>query len=175
MNTAVFMPSLFPAAQDPYEEPVLCVLGCRAGSTVLARRARVGAEAYLQRGSKLALVCGGRSWAGLVEADELARMMVLGGVPREAIVRERCSLDTRDNARFAAALLERRGLSRVVLVTCEWHLPRAERLFRAAGLDVTPGIGIPPPSPTTTQRLYWAARERFASWNEARRVKASIR
>lgn len=151
-------------------EPVtVCVLGCRTGSPTLARRAQVAAETYRLRGARLAVACGGRAWEGLVEADELARMLREGGVPGEAIVRERCSLDTRDNARFAAALLGRRGIRRIVLVTCSWHLPRAERAFRAAGLEVD-GVGVDPPDPSLLRRLYWSQRERLSSWNDARRM-----
>jgi uncharacterized SAM-binding protein YcdF (DUF218 family) len=149
---------------------VVCVLGCRAGSPTLARRARAAAETYRLRGASLAVACGGRSWGGLVEADDLARMLREGGVPAEAIVRERCSLDTRDNARFAAALLGRRGIGRVVLVTCTWHLPRAERAFRAEGLEVE-GVGVDPPAPTLVQRIDWRQRERLSSWNDARRTR----
>lgn len=147
---------------------MVCVLGCRSQSGALARRAEAAVRTYEARGATLAIACGGRSWDGLVEADELMRRLVAGGVPEAAIVRERCSLDTRDNARFAAALLRRRGLSRVVVVTCSWHLPRAERAFRAAGLEVE-GVGVPPPSSTFLQRLYRRERERLSSWNDARR------
>lgn len=147
---------------------MVCVLGCRSSSAALARRGLAAVETYRARGAALAVACGGRSWAGVVEADELARRLVAGGVPEASVVRERCSLDTRDNARFAAALLRRRGLSRVVLVTCSWHLPRAERAFRAAGLEVE-GVGVEPPSATFFQRLYRRERERLSSWNDARR------
>ena len=154
---------------NPEETPtVVCVLGCRAGSATLARRAKAAAEVYARRGASLVVACGGRAWDGLVEADALARMLRDGGVPPDAIVRERCSLDTRDNARFAAAMLARRGIDRVLLVTCTWHLPRAERAFRAAGLEVE-GIGVDPPEPSLFQRLYWRQRERLSSWNDARR------
>lgn len=147
---------------------VVCVLGCRANSATLARRARAASEVYQARGATLALACGGRAWGGVVEADAIAGMLLSGGVPAHAIVRERCSLDTRDNARFAASLLARRGLSRVLLVTCIWHLPRAERLFRMAGLEVE-GFGVDPPDPTAQQRAYWRAREMLSSWSDARR------
>lgn len=116
----------------------------------------------------MVVACGGRAWNGVVEADDLARMMVKQGVPPEAIVRERCSLDTRDNARFAASLLARRGASRVVVITCAWHLPRAERAFRAAGFEVE-GVGVESPPPTLWQRFYRRERERLSSWNDARR------
>jgi uncharacterized SAM-binding protein YcdF (DUF218 family) len=115
------------------------------------------------------VACGGRSWQGLVEADAIARRLLASGIPEAAIVRERCSLDTRDNARFAASLLGRRGLSSVLLVTCTWHLPRAERLFRMAGLEVE-GLGVDPPAPTLGRRAYWHAREKLSSWNDARRM-----
>jgi uncharacterized SAM-binding protein YcdF (DUF218 family) len=147
---------------------VVCVLGCRAGSATLARRAKAAAETYLARGATTVVACGGRAWDGLVEADALARMLVAGGVPADAIVRERCSLDTRDNARFAASMLRRRGLSRVLLVTCSWHLPRAERAFRACGLEVE-GVGVEPPEATLLERLYRHERERLSSWHDARR------
>lgn len=152
----------------------LCVLGCRSGSTALARRAEIACRTYLDGGLALAVACGGRAWGGVVEADELARRLAGGGVPADAIVRERCSLDTRDNARFAAALLARRGLSRVIIVTCAWHLPRAERLFRTAGLDVVEGIGVEPLNATRFQQWYWRHRERAASWNDLRRGHARI-
>jgi len=125
----------------------------------------------------MVMVCGGRSWDGIVEADDLARMMTAQGVPATAIVRERCSLDTRDNARFGAALLRRRGVAggerseqgmRVLLVTCSWHLPRAESLFRRAGLEVE-GYGVEPPVPTVGQQLYRHARERLSRWHDERR------
>jgi uncharacterized SAM-binding protein YcdF (DUF218 family) len=157
------------ATEDERPEVVVCVLGCRSQSMALARRAEAAVTTYRARGGTLAVACGGRSWEGVVEADELARRLIAGGVPEESVVRERCSLDTRDNARFAAALLRRRGLSRVVLVTCSWHLPRAERAFRAAGLEVE-GVGAPPPSSTFLERLYRRERERLSSWNDARRT-----
>ena len=99
--------------------------------------------------------------------------MVGAGVPADAIVRERCSLDTRDNARFGASLLARRGLSSVLLVTCTWHLPRAERLFRSAGLTVE-GLGVDPPAPSARKRVYWRAREWLSAWSETRRRPTNV-
>lgn len=147
---------------------VLCVLGCRSGSQALVRRAEAAAETYALRGASLVVACGGRAWNEVVEADDLARLMMEQGVPAEAIVRERCSLDTRDNARFAASLLGRRGVSRVAIVTCAWHLPRAERAFRAAGFEVE-GVGVESPAPTLWQRFYRHERERLSSWHDDRR------
>lgn len=150
---------------------VVCVLGCRSGSAALARRARAASEAFASRGARLVVACGGRSWDGVVEADALAALLRERGVPQDAIVRERCSLDTLDNARFAAALLARRGLDEVALVTCSWHLPRAARLFARAGLRVQ-GIGVEAPAATRLSRLYWWGREAVVSFKDARRTVA---
>ncbi len=94
-------------------------------------------------------------------------MLAESGVPREAIVCERTSLDTRGNARYAAEVLSARDVHEVVVVTCTWHLPRATRLFERAGLRVVEGIGAPPPHPTLAARLWWATRERLATLKEA--------
>ena len=89
-----------------------------------------------------------------------------GGVPDEAIVRERASRDTRDNARFAAAILRERGLEDVLVVTCSWHLARATMLFERAGLAVVEGVGVDPPDPGLLARAWWRARERVSTWKD---------
>lgn len=157
-----------PAISPPNAAPVVCVLGCRSRSAALERRARAARDLYFSRGARLVVACGGRAWDGIVEADAIARMLRDGGVPEDAIARERCSLDTRDNARFASALLARRGVDAIVLVTCAWHLPRARQLFERAGLR-TEGVGVETPGAKRISRIYWWGREALLSMKDARR------
>jgi uncharacterized SAM-binding protein YcdF (DUF218 family) len=132
------------------------------------RRARAAAGAFKERDAQLVVACGGRAWNGVVEADAMASLLRDDGVPEHAIVRERCSLDTLENARFASELLARREKKEVLVVTCTWHLPRAVALFRRAGLVVT-GLGVDAPDATRLERVYWRARETFTSLKDSRR------
>jgi cyclophilin family peptidyl-prolyl cis-trans isomerase/uncharacterized SAM-binding protein YcdF (DUF218 family) len=115
-----------------------------------ARGAREG-DGHSDEGlshAPLVIVSGGSTWNGVVEADAMADALVLGGVPRDAIVRDRLSLTTRENARYSAIALTRRGHDEAVLVTCAWHLPRATRAFELEGVRV---IGHPVEGPEITR------------------------
>ena len=130
---------------DPERMTTVVVLGCKVGpsghlSGAAARRVAKAAEVVRGLSGAVRVVCsGGRAWGGAVEADAFAGALVR--VPERHIVRERCSMTTIDNARYVAALTERRGAhgesqGDVVLVTCDWHMPRARAHFAAAGLTV---------------------------------------
>lgn len=149
------------------------VLGCRIVSVegevlggAAGRRARAAAEAAKRRGATTVVATGGRAWSARgmrrVEADALADELVRSGVARDTVLRERRSRNTRENARHTAQLLEGRGVSRVVLVTCSWHLPRAAALFRRQGLEVE-AWPAPPGDASLRARAYRVVRERVAA------------
>lgn len=75
--------------------------------------------------------------ASLSEADVMAAILDQEfNVPVRW--RETESRDTADNATMSALILKSAGIHRVVLVTQAFHMPRARRLFEAAGLEVVP-------------------------------------
>jgi uncharacterized SAM-binding protein YcdF (DUF218 family) len=151
----------------------LVVLGCRVKAPqgppgALWRRAQRAASAYLRGEAPLVLTCGGRRWQGQAEAWALREALRSLGVPGEAILLELTSLDTAENARHAASLLHPRGVQRVGLVTCDWHMPRALVLFRKVGLKPTP-LAAPSPRCPPWPRLRRGLREHLARWLDALR------
>jgi uncharacterized SAM-binding protein YcdF (DUF218 family) len=63
--------------------------------------------------------------------------MVSQGIPASAISVEGDSHSTRENALKSKALLENRP-GRKVLLTSDYHMFRAARVFRKAGIDIVP-------------------------------------
>jgi uncharacterized SAM-binding protein YcdF (DUF218 family) len=88
------------------------------------------------------VMTGGPSTRHAIEADVMAAYARERGVPPSQLLRERESLDTIENARNTLALLRTRlgqkRAPRVILVTSDYHIRRATRLFRCAGAHVEP-------------------------------------
>jgi uncharacterized SAM-binding protein YcdF (DUF218 family) len=91
--------------------------------------------------SPTVLVTGGMVVDGLqrsAESEVMADGLVRLGVPRERILLETRSHNTREQAANSAAMLKKRGTKRFVLVTDSEHMPRTVAAFRAQGLDPVP-------------------------------------
>lgn len=144
---------LFPPGPVP-----AVVLGARVyadgtASDALVDRVRVGVELFQQGHASQLVFTGGSPDTRATEAQVMRALAAQ--VPDDAILLERSSLSTRDNARLTAAMLDARE---ILLVTCDFHLARATAWFRDAGFTVWP---IPSP------RRLSAADRRMALAREA--------
>lgn len=103
-------------------------------------------------------------------AGAMADLLVALGVPREKIILETESRDTRENALHSARIARSLSADAVVIVTSALHMPRSIRMFERAGLDVLPAPvrfqALPPdgpgqliPSSLTLQRSQRAVHE----------------
>ncbi len=105
-------------------------------------RLRYGAKLQRQTGLPL-LVTGGKPDGGELSEGEIMRRVLEGefGVPVRWV--EDRSDNTRENAYFSRELLKGSGVQTIYLVTHAWHMPRAKRVFEAAGFKVVPaGVGF---------------------------------
>jgi uncharacterized SAM-binding protein YcdF (DUF218 family) len=103
-----------------------------------ANRLLTGLQLYHTLGVPI-LVTGGRVFAtGGVEADISRSILRSAGVPEGSIIVEAASRNTTENAANTAAILKERGFTRPILVTSAYHMERAVRQFRKAGVAVVP-------------------------------------
>ncbi len=97
---------------------------------------RLRAAASLHRSTGLPILVSGGSFLGA--QTTLASMMASSlrddfRVPVQW--EEDRSVDTWQNAEFSAAILKPAGITRIYLVTHDWHMRRSLLAFRASGLD----------------------------------------
>jgi uncharacterized SAM-binding protein YcdF (DUF218 family) len=109
------------------------------GETVSAmtlERLRYGARLARRTGLPV-MVSGGAPTEGESEA-QLMRSALAEDFGVQTRWAEPASLDTHENAVFAARILKEAGVQRVILVSHALHLPRAQAAFEEAGIRVVP-------------------------------------
>ncbi|HQF71891.1 MAG TPA: YdcF family protein, partial [Promineifilum sp.] len=72
------------------------------------------------------------------EANDMAALMQLLGVPDEALWLEAESRNTYENALYSQEMLAEAGLNDILLVTSAMHMPRSRAIFARQGFDVIP-------------------------------------
>jgi uncharacterized SAM-binding protein YcdF (DUF218 family) len=104
-------------------------------------RLEAGIVLWQQKKAAWLVFTGGRSpWAKQAESEGAAskRAATARGVPAEQIAITADVGNTIDEAYAVAHLMGERGWHKIILVTSAWHMPRAARLFRKAGVDFVP-------------------------------------
>lgn len=119
-------------------------------SIQLQWRLDAAAQAWQERNS-LVVVCGAQgSNEPAPEAHVMREELIRQGVPEESILMDDKSFNTRQNIRNAVQLMEGRDVDRVLIVTSDYHLPRAMALAEDEGLEAS-GLG----SPTKQGLRFW--------------------
>jgi len=72
------------------------------------------------------------------EGEVMRQWLMRLGVPDDKIEAENFANTTWDNALLVKAMLQQRGVHRVLLVTNAWHMPRSVRCFEKQDLQVVP-------------------------------------
>lgn len=119
-------------------------------SLQLQWRIDAAAKAWKERNS-LIVVCGAQgSNEPAPEAHVMRAELIRQGIPAEFILMDDQSFNTRQNIAHAVALLEGHDVDQVLVVTSDYHLPRAMAIAEDAGLEAS-GLG----SPTKLGLRFW--------------------
>lgn len=139
----------------PEADAIVLLGGATRGDTHLSGLGDLNQQAdrivhalQLYRAGKapLILLSGGADRNSRPEAELMHEHLELMGVSPQAMLSERKSRDTRENAVYSTILLRDKGVRSILLVTSGFHMRRAVPLFEAQGLVVIP-------APTDFQRL----------------------
>ena len=147
-------------ARDPMRDSefdqilVLCLSG-EKDNPIVIDRAKVGAEAW-RRWPNAKIIVTGNGRRHQVEA--IKSWLLMEGVPESTIAEETESTDTWENIAFSKKLFPPE--SRVLVVTTEFHQPRALAFARIQGLRAST-FGKDPRKYATG--LHYAIREIFAN------------
>lgn len=130
-----YMETHLPPAGD---SDVIIVLGAQVKedgtpSVALERRLTAALEAY-QAKPQLIIACGAQGAnEPRAEGDVMRDWLMAHGVAGEDVVAETASFNTRENLEYARAIMEHRGLERALVVTSDYHVPRAPGAVQTGG------------------------------------------
>lgn len=118
------------------------------------------ALAHYREEPRLIVCCGGQGAdEPMAEGDFMRQWMIDQGVPEDQVFSENTSRNTRENIAGAKAILEAHGLSTALVITSDYHLPRALATCAQAELPAT-GDGS-----QSHPRLWWKNHVRESlSW-----------
>ena len=125
----------------------------------LAHRLDAAAELYTSGRVEAILVSGDNRRAGYDEPTVMRSYLLSRGIPEQAIALDYAGFDTYDTCVRARRIF---GIERALLVTQDFHEPRAVAICRSVGLDVD-GVGD---SRARSDRIGWTVswtRERAAA------------
>lgn len=99
------------------------------------------AKLYQEGKAPLIVLSGGRiGWFGDQESEaaDMAEILQIMGVPKEAMIEEPLSLNTYQNAVYTKKILEEKGIKQVILITSAFHMPRSVLIFRHQKINIIP-------------------------------------
>jgi vancomycin permeability regulator SanA len=157
-----------PEVEDVPARPVALVLGAGlrpdgTPSTYLTRRLDAARELYERGTIEVILVSGDKSSKDYDEPTAMLDWLVAHGVPAERVVRDFAGFDTHDTCVRAREVF---GVTEAVVLTQDYHLPRALFSCAQAGIDAV-GVGVSAESVEPAKAVMYRVREAPASLKAA--------
>ncbi len=149
--------------ERPLPSDVAIILGAYTDgfrpSPPLKSRLRAGLNLYRNGLVRHLIVSGGKGDdEDITESMSMKRFLILNGIPGAAIHEERHSKDTRENLINSQKVMEAMGFQTAVIVTSDYHLPRALSVASRLGIDASGYASI-----SRRSEFRFAVREVFAT------------
>lgn len=107
-------------------------------SPPLTARLRAGLNLYRSGYATHFIVSGGQGADETIsEASSMRRFLILNGIPPEFILMDRHSTDTWENLRNSKDVMENHNLRTAIVVTSDYHLPRAIAVAQQLNMKVS--------------------------------------
>ena len=154
----IFPEEALPSLQVPVLILGAGVLPDREPTQVLEGRLETAVRLYQSGKVKWFLVSGDNRAANYNEPMAMRRWLLKHGIPPTHIVSDYAGRRTHDSLKRARSIF---GISRIVVVTSDFHLPRALFIARHLGMEAW-GVPASTEEHTWTTRLSFWTREYFA-------------
>jgi uncharacterized SAM-binding protein YcdF (DUF218 family) len=142
---------LFLPADPGTSVDAIVILG--RGRALRMDRARVATQLWQAERAPVIFV------SGSGDALPIINLLRAQGIPQQVIDGENCSMTTKENAIFSAAILQQRNIQRIILVSDAPHMWRSLIEFRDYGFSVIPRTSRLPAEWGFRQKAYIALRE----------------
>jgi uncharacterized SAM-binding protein YcdF (DUF218 family) len=130
-------------------------MGIRPDMNQQADRLVHAVALYKSGAAPILLLTGGAPAGARSGAEQMRDLLLIMGIPDNAMLLENSSRNTYENAKYSASMLESRGVRSILLVTSAFHMRRAVPLFEGTGFDVLA-------APTDHQRI--ASKATVPGW-----------
>lgn len=84
------------------------------------------------------MLVGGAAEGSSPEADFMADLLAEFAVPRDRMLLENQSRNTRENGVNSVKIMQENGIRKIILVTSAYHMRRAKSVFEKLGMNVVP-------------------------------------
>ena len=128
-------------------------------SPALKRRALHAAALFHAGRAPAIIATGGLGRHPPSEAEMIARLCVQSGIPEASIFLEDQSTTTMENFRFALPILAKLKARSVLIVSDQYHLPRANMCLRHFGIECAGSPSKDATGPSFSQNLMMWSRE----------------
>lgn len=104
-------------------------------SPALIERLNLGIQLFRQKKVDYLILSGGKGKQTISEAEAMAKYLEEHGLPRNRLILEPLSTNTKENLAYTVEIIKRYSFGEVYLITHDYHMYRAMTYAKQANID----------------------------------------